>query len=64
LPDSDAPIEVTPEELVQDLAARLSALNQDLAVACEAWKDLPPEGRRLVREQARYVAEILPFLED
>jgi len=56
-------IEVTPEELVTDLATRLSALNQDLAVAFEAWEDLPTEGRRLLVEQARYVSALLPFLE-
>jgi ParB-like chromosome segregation protein Spo0J len=53
---------VTPEELAQDLATRLWQVNGDLAVAAEAWKDLPPEGRRLVLEQARYVAELYPFL--
>jgi ParB family chromosome partitioning protein len=56
-------VEVTPEELAEDLAARLWELNRDLAVAAEAWKDLPPEGRRLVLEQARYVAELYPILE-
>ena len=56
-------IEVTPDELVQDLAARLSALNQDLATAVEAWKDLPPEGRKVILDQARYVAALLPFME-
>ncbi|HYS82037.1 MAG TPA: ParB N-terminal domain-containing protein [Anaeromyxobacteraceae bacterium] len=56
-------IEVTPEELVTDLATRLSAVNQDLAIAFEAWEDLPAEGRRLLVEQARYVAALLPFLE-
>jgi hypothetical protein len=56
-------VEVTPEELVDDLTARLSALNQDLATALEAWEDLPEEGRRLLVEQARYVAAVLPFME-
>ncbi len=56
-------IEVTPEELVTDLATRLSELNQDLAIAFEAWEDLPADGRRLLVEQARYVAALLPFLE-
>jgi len=48
---------------VTDLATRLSAVNQDLAIAFEAWEDLPAEGRRLLVEQARYVAALLPFLE-
>ena len=60
---TEDPIEVTPEELVIDLATRLSALNQDLAIAFEAWEDLPAEGRRVLVEQARYVAALLPFLE-
>ena len=60
---TDDPIEVTGEELVSDLATRLSALNQDLAIAFEAWEDLPADGRRLLVEQARYVAALLPFLE-
>lgn len=55
-------VEVTPEELAQDLATRLWEVNRDLALAAEAWKDLPPEGRRLVLEQARYVAELYPLL--
>lgn len=55
-------IEVTPEELAQDLAARLWQLNQDLAVAYEAWNELPPEGRRVVARQARYVAELYPLI--
>jgi hypothetical protein len=53
---------VTPEELAEGLATRLWQVNGDLAVAAEAWKDLPLEGRRLVLEQARYVAELYPFL--
>ena len=59
----DDVVEVTPEELVQDLAARLYALNQDLATAFEAWEDLPVDGRRLLVEQARYVVDLLPFME-
>jgi hypothetical protein len=60
---ADETLEVTPEELARDLAARLSQLNQDLAVAVEAWKDLPAEGRRAIVEQARYIAELMPFME-
>jgi hypothetical protein len=55
-------VEVTPEELADDLAARLWDVNRDLAVAAEAWRDLPSEGRRLVLEQARYIAELYPLL--
>lgn len=55
-------VEVTPEELAEDLAARLAELNQDLAVAADVWKDLPRDGRRRILEQARYVAELHGFL--
>lgn len=61
-PEDDAPVEVTPEELADDLARRLSDVVQDLAVAFEAWSDLPFEGRRAILEQARYVAELYPHL--
>ncbi len=56
--------EVSADDFARDLALRMSALNQDLATAYGAWKDLPAEGRRLLLVQARYVAELLPFLED
>jgi ParB family transcriptional regulator, chromosome partitioning protein len=59
----DEIVEVTPEELVQDLTGRLYALNQDLATAFEAWEDLPAEGRQQLVEQARYVVALLPFME-
>jgi ParB-like nuclease domain len=61
--ENEDTVEMTPEELVTDLAARLSSLNQDLATAFEAWKDLPPEGRRQLVEQARYIGALLPFME-
>ena len=57
-------VEVTPEELAHDLAARLYQVNADLAVAYEAWADLPAEGRRMIVEQARWIAGILPGLEE
>ena len=56
------PVEVTPEELAFDVAARLSDVVQDLAVAFEAWSDLPEDGREAILEQARYVAELYPHL--
>jgi hypothetical protein len=37
-------------------------VNQDLALAFDAWADLPEEGRRMIVEQARYVAELHPLL--
>ncbi|ACL67035.1 ParB domain protein nuclease [Anaeromyxobacter dehalogenans 2CP-1] len=55
--------EVTPEELVADVAARLYQVNSDLAVAFESWRELPADGRRAVLEQVRWMAELLPHLE-
>jgi ParB-like chromosome segregation protein Spo0J len=57
-------VEVTPEELADDLARRMFAVNEDLTLAFEAWAELPPEGRRMIIEQARYVAALLPLLEE
>ncbi len=59
---SDVPVEVTPEELAEDLAQRMFDVNQDLALAFEAWAEMPEEGRRMIVEQARYVAELYRFL--
>jgi hypothetical protein len=60
----DETVEVTPEELAEDLPRRMFEVNQDLVVAIDAWEDLPAEGRRRILEQARWIAtEILPVLE-
>ena len=56
-------IELTCDELARDVAARFSQLDQDLALLYENWADVPPEERRALVEQARYVAELLPFME-
>jgi hypothetical protein len=53
----------TPEELARELAVRLYEVNQELAAAWDAWAELPPGGRRQVVEQARYLAELFPFME-
>jgi len=58
----DAEVEVTPEELAADLAGRLWQLNQDLSLAVDAWDELPDEARRMILEQARYMAELYPYL--
>jgi ParB-like chromosome segregation protein Spo0J len=55
-------LEVTPDELALHLAVRLFELNQELAAAWEAWRELPAEGRRHVVEQARYLAELFPLM--
>jgi hypothetical protein len=62
-PELEAEVEVTPEELVADLGARLYEVSADLAVAFEAWSELPEEGRRAILEQARWIAELLPQLD-
>ncbi len=56
------PVEMTPEELADDLAQRMFEVNQDLAVAFDAWSELPEEGRRMILDQARYVVELFPLL--
>jgi len=61
--EGEEEVEVTPEELAADLARKMWEVNQDLAVAADAWDDLPREGRRLVLEQARWVAQLLRHLE-
>jgi ParB-like chromosome segregation protein Spo0J len=61
--EDGAPVEVTPEELASDVARRLYEVNADLAVAFEAWADLPPDGRRAILAQARWIAGLLPMLE-
>ncbi|HEX9241359.1 MAG TPA: ParB N-terminal domain-containing protein [Anaeromyxobacter sp.] len=61
-PEDAGPVEVTADELAEDLAARLNEVNQDLALAFESWGDLPAEGRRAILEQAEYVAALLPHL--
>jgi hypothetical protein len=61
-PDGEEVVEVDPDDLVKNLALRLYDVNQDLAAAFSSWKDLPREGRDAVLDQARYVAELYPFL--
>lgn len=58
----DAEEEVTPEELAADLAGRLWQVNQDLSLAVDAWDELPVEARRMILEQARYMADLYPYL--
>jgi len=62
-PEDDVEVtEVTPEELVEDLARRMWEVNQDLALAAEAWRDLPAEGRRQILSQGRWAMSMLAFL--
>jgi hypothetical protein len=62
-PDRGETVEVTPEELADDLTKRLYEVNQDLALAYDSWADLPREGRRDILRQARWIANLLATLE-
>lgn len=61
-PAEAAEVEVTPEELAADLAGRLWQVNQDLSLMVDAWDELPEDARRMILEQARYMAELHPYL--
>jgi ParB-like chromosome segregation protein Spo0J len=61
-PAQPAEVEVTAEELAADLAARLWQVNQDLSLMVDAWDELPDEARRMILEQARYMADLHPYL--
>ena len=61
--EGDQTVEMSPDEVVEDILRRLYELNLDLAAAWEAWADLPREGRRQIVEQARYLFDLFPFME-
>ena len=52
-----------PSGLAHALAVRAHELNGEVAAAYEVWSAVPADGRRLVLEQLRYLAKILPLLE-
>lgn len=52
-----------PAAFTHGLAVRAYELNGEVAAAYESWGALPPEGRKLVLEQLRYLVRILPLLE-
>lgn len=52
-----------PAAFAHGLAVRAYELNGDVAAAYESWGALPPEGRRLVLEQLRYLVHLVPLLE-
>ncbi|MGC4000839.1 MAG: ParB N-terminal domain-containing protein [Anaeromyxobacter sp.] len=62
-PEEAGDVEMTPEELAEDLSARLYEVNADLAVAADAWAELPPEGRRAILEQLRWIAGLAAWAE-
>lgn len=57
-----AEVEVTAEELAAELSGRLWQVNQDLSLLVDAWDELPDEARRMILEQARYMADLYPYL--
>lgn len=61
--EGEGAVEVTPEELAEDLARRMFEVNEDLALAWSSWAELPEEGRRMIVAQARYVAELLALID-
>jgi hypothetical protein len=52
-----------PAAFTHELAVRAYELNGEVAAAYESWGSLPPEGRKRVLEQLRYLVRILPLLE-
>jgi hypothetical protein len=59
LPEAEA---VPIEEMGRRLAIRVWEVNQEMADAIEAWRELPVTGRRQIVEQLRYLAEIFPVI--
>jgi ParB-like chromosome segregation protein Spo0J len=59
LPEAQA---VPIEEMARRLAVRVWEVNQEMADAIEAWRELPVTGRRQIVEQLRYLAEIFPVI--
>jgi hypothetical protein len=56
-------VEVTAEELAEDLSRRLWEANQDLGLVADVWSELPRENRRELLEQLRWVAQLVRHLE-
>jgi hypothetical protein len=59
LPEAES---VPIEEMGRRLAIRVWEVNQEMADAIEAWRELPVTGRRQIVEQLRYLAEIFPVI--
>jgi hypothetical protein len=58
----EEPEEITVEQLAEELPARLWMVSQDVSLAIDAWDELPEPLRRSIIEQARYMAELYPYL--
>lgn len=54
--------EVDLDELAQDIARRLAALNQDLALVAELWAAMDPTLRRSLLEQLAYPEQLAAYL--
>jgi ParB-like chromosome segregation protein Spo0J len=50
------------EEMARRLAIHVWEVNQEMADAVEAWRELPVAGRRQIVEQLRYLAEVFPVI--
>lgn len=61
-PPSSRPTPVPLDDLARRLAVRVWEVNQEMADALEAWRQLPAPGRRHLVEQLRYLAEIYPAI--
>ena len=60
--EDEGTVEIPLEEFARELPRRMFEVNQDLALAIEAWSDLPADARLTIMEQARWVAKLLPAL--
>lgn len=54
--------EVDLDELAQDIARRLAAINQDLALVTELWAAMDPSLRRTLLEQLAYPEQLASYL--
>ncbi len=63
VPEPQAPRELTPAELADDAARRLSLLTQDLAALAGHWEAVPPHLQRIVTDQLAYYRQLGAWLE-
>lgn len=61
--DEEPSEEVDADELAADATVRLSAINQDLALLADVFKDLEPARRDALIEQLKYSAQLVEWLE-
>jgi ParB family transcriptional regulator, chromosome partitioning protein len=58
----EAEEEVDLDELAQDLARRIAAINQDLSLVAELWTAMEPSLRRALLEQLAYPEQMAAYL--